>query len=1285
MFPSPLKTRWQPLRGGLVNLFQYEDQIFRYGNGRLLLRGNNGSGKSRVLALQLPFLFDGDLSPYRVEPDRDPAKRMEWHLLMNRHERRTGYTWLEFGRRDEDGTEHFVTIGCGMEARKGGGSPNRWFFISPDRVGEDLHLVQNRIPLGKSQLGAHFQELGRGDIYEKSAEYRDAVDHALFKLGRERYRPLIDLLIQLRQPQLMRDMKENVLSDALSEALPPVPENLIAQVAESFQSLDTDRQQTQNHREMRDTVEAFHEGYRQYLAVAVRRLCEVVRHGHSQFEARTKEVRDIEEKLEENAGKLANAESAREQAATLLTRFHGEVETLKSSPEMKSAQELEEAARRETELAREEDALKKFSEKASEQSSKDRAEVGERGQRLTENEAATGEIHGKVGELHSRLAPPSTSFFDWKTAELETERKDLNRLLDERRRAVKHLETQNRKIHEMLVLLKQEKKSCSEKREAVAESEDSLRKLRGEIESEIEGFGSRIRQWENSLAQLHAEAFSRGRDWSSELAEWSEERQPVPPVPHTRGDGRGQFEGAPFWQLFEFREHVPDSEHAGWEAALESSGILDSWVFPDGRISGDFQNDTAVFSGNPATGPSLLDILKPARDSEILRKILSQIGSQAGTGNCWVSAGGQWVNGPQAGHWQKNEASYLGQRARESARQRRIVVLDKELAELEEIAAGLAGELSEIANRQERLRNEIEAAPNLSVIEGLLNRSDLQEENLATAKSKLLESEQAVIAAESRHSESVASRDQDAADFHLQEWREPDRLAEFSSLLNGYETTAVRLWAAWEKTTESIRELQSAKERYEASEARAAEANRNFQTKHEAAEHARAKAATLRANIGATVEEVLARLADAEGNARKAETAKQEADDKIRHAEIANASLSEKKENAFERRSSAEASRNTAVSRMEVFAGARIFAELDPEWQPERPAFSATAAVELARRLEQELKGSSLEDAVWQKLQAEITQNFNEFTDQLVAHGLNSAISVIDESSVHLVTCDFQGQARSIQDLAGLLETELANRTRIFEEREREIIENHLIGEAAATLQVCIRNGENWVRDVNGELENVKTSSGIQLKFEWSASDPDDAEFADVRRIFLKTSAAWKPEERQRLGGFLQKRIRQSQEENDTITWGEHLTRALDYRAWHRFGIMLKSPSDQGWKRLTKRTFGTGSGGEKAMTLTLPQFAAAAAHYRSAHKHAPRLILPDEVFVGIDAEARPQLMGLLETFDLDYVMTSEREWGTYPTVSALAIYQLATRPDFQAVAVTRWVWNGREKLQDKDG
>ncbi|WP_234444109.1 hypothetical protein [Streptomyces sp. NRRL S-1868] len=53
--PSPERTRWQPLRTGLIDLFYYDAEEFRFRDGRLLLRGNNGTGKSKVLALTAPF------------------------------------------------------------------------------------------------------------------------------------------------------------------------------------------------------------------------------------------------------------------------------------------------------------------------------------------------------------------------------------------------------------------------------------------------------------------------------------------------------------------------------------------------------------------------------------------------------------------------------------------------------------------------------------------------------------------------------------------------------------------------------------------------------------------------------------------------------------------------------------------------------------------------------------------------------------------------------------------------------------------------------------------------------------------------------------------------------------------------------------------------------------------------------------------------------------------------------------------------------------------------------
>lgn len=46
--PEPRSQRWQPLRCGLVEIFYYDEETFHFHDGRLLLRGNNGTGKSKI-------------------------------------------------------------------------------------------------------------------------------------------------------------------------------------------------------------------------------------------------------------------------------------------------------------------------------------------------------------------------------------------------------------------------------------------------------------------------------------------------------------------------------------------------------------------------------------------------------------------------------------------------------------------------------------------------------------------------------------------------------------------------------------------------------------------------------------------------------------------------------------------------------------------------------------------------------------------------------------------------------------------------------------------------------------------------------------------------------------------------------------------------------------------------------------------------------------------------------------------------------------------------------------
>ena len=77
-------------------------------------------------------------------------------------------------------------------------------------------------------------------------------------------------------------------------------------------------------------------------------------------------------------------------------------------------------------------------------------------------------------------------------------------------------------------------------------------------------------------------------------------------------------------------------------------------------------------------------------------------------------------------------------------------------------------------------------------------------------------------------------------------------------------------------------------------------------------------------------------------------------------------------------------------------------------------------------------------------------------------------------------------------------------------------------------------------------------------------------------------------------------------------------------------------------------------------------------------------MLLDEAFAGIDDTARAHCMGLIREFDLDFVITSEREWACYAELPGVAICQLQRREGIDAVHVSRWTWDGRARLHADD-
>jgi uncharacterized protein YPO0396 len=238
--------------------------------------------------------------------------------------------------------------------------------------------------------------------------------------------------------------------------------------------------------------------------------------------------------------------------------------------------------------------------------------------------------------------------------------------------------------------------------------------------------------------------------------------------------------------------------------------------------------------------------------------------------------------------------------------------------------------------------------------------------------------------------------------------------------------------------------------------------------------------------------------------------------------------------------------------------------------------------------------------------------------------------------------------------------------------REQELIEEHLVNDVASHLQELISDAETQVAQMNAELAERPTSTGMRLRLRWEPSPDGPAGLPEARRRLLRQDTElWSPDDRAAVGTFLQRQIEAQRAASEDSTWQEHLRLALDYRGWHRF--VIERFQDGKWRPAT----GPASGGERVLTVSLPLFAAASAHYRSAHQDAPRLVLLDEAFAGVDDDSRAKSLGLLANFDLDVVMTSEREWGFYATVPGIATHQLVRRDGIDAVHVTAWEWDGK--------
>ena len=300
---------------GLVNFWFYDEEEFDFANGKLLLRGSNGSGKSVTMQSFIPLVLDGNKSPERLDPFGSRARKLEDYLLGEEgargHEERTGYLYIEFKM---ENTDQFLTIGMGLKARRG--RPiDFWGFTITDgrRIGKGISLYREsisledgqkaRIPLSKSEMRGLVED--GGVFVDSQKEYMEMVNRHIFGFDTvEEYDELIKLLIQLRSPKLSKEFKPTVIYEIMNSSLPALSDEDLRPLTETIENMDQIKLHLDQLLRNKKALSRLKEEYHRYNQFTLYQRARSLKEGQEQQEGMKRQIDALKEGLTRDAEEI---------------------------------------------------------------------------------------------------------------------------------------------------------------------------------------------------------------------------------------------------------------------------------------------------------------------------------------------------------------------------------------------------------------------------------------------------------------------------------------------------------------------------------------------------------------------------------------------------------------------------------------------------------------------------------------------------------------------------------------------------------------------------------------------------------------------------------------------------------------------------------------------------------------------------------------------------------------------------------------------------------------------
>lgn len=1352
-----MNDRFQMNRIGFVNFWLYDEEDFFFVDGKLLLRGQNASGKSITTQSFIPFILDGDRTPSRLDPFGSSDRRMEYYFLGEEgKEESTGYLFLEFKKTD---SEEYRTIGIGQRAKRG--KPmDFWGFVILDgrRIGVDLWLYKeigsSKIPLDRREMKA---ELGEDNYFTTSqSDYKKAVNQYLFGFRKpEQYEQFIRLLVKVRAPKLSKEFKPTKVYEILNDSLQTLTDEDLRAMVDAMEKMD----------EIQDSLEMLN---RAFADVKIIRT-EYIRYNQYMLAKKAQAYLAMKQTVETEQRQLSEQEQRRRETEEAQKQ---KSERLKDRNEQKTLKEAERDGLLDTDL---EEIDRKL-----EQAKKEREEAAGKeaywAQKIEEYREQILEEGRKIKEIQSRLEQWEEALADAKT-ELEEQQeilqwdrhsdalqilaceeedgsegigKDLDLLkglLSECQKAIRsygEIARQYDELAEQLERLQVEKLQNEQAFEAAREQTEDCRDawIQAVYDAEkqavqwkpdrsvLRDAEDRMRGYQSAADAQQIQELLRA-DYERQRQERMDEKnrleyqqklqkeellqtrkelsdfQSRTELEPERDEGAERSRAAlkrvgitavPFYKTVEFAKGLEETEAARLEAQLQKMGILDALVVSPDDFSyiktrcPEFLDTVLHVNEAGSSGFSRLTVseeLEPAL-RETVGQILGNIYEEERGQGIYLGKDGSFCQGILTGKADKSgSAEYVGVLARKRRKEQKIKELETTIRQLETTCDMLETEIARTQKSLDDLQEEYQRLPGFSEINDALDRERawaIQLRLTAAEWEKKAEKERELAQKKNQQYQEVLTRCRPFPYGRTEEAYEEamDALETYGRI---WQEVRQNLWKL--KAERSSRRAEE--DRMEQDEMRMDEAfaeKRGCSTKGKEWE---IRIRQLEEYINQPeIREKAERLKTLKGELADIDTERETLNREL-------AALAERLRALLQEEPKRKESLRQKIS-VETCLRTYFEEELGLKLVFDRESLGL---LECAKRAVEILRESDKSRESTDMLQA-LHQVYQRHNGSLVNYGtaleecFDAPDAVLEEAygtsamrkRVRVVSV-WNGKKVYLEEFYGILKQAIDETELLIQNKDRELFEDILSQTISQQLTDRIAESRKWVADMSRLMKEMDTSMGLIFSLEWKprkAENDRELDTAELEQILLRDRTLLTMEDIERVAAHFRSKIRMEkrrlEEDGGMINYMDLVRDALDYRRWFEFHMYFRRGEGER-KLLTNAAFNRFSGGEKAMAMYVPLFAAVNAQYQKAEKEDhPRMIALDEAFAGVDDKNISSMFELVQKLDFDYIMNSQALWGCFETVKGLGIAELSRPQDSQIVSVIRYTWNGKEKMLD---